>query len=112
MTDDLVKRLRAIDHMSVEDCFLQSPYFTKAADRIEALEQRLDVTKDKAEAVIIDLMSKLEKAAEALRGLIQHAHNCEKELTEKLHHQDFCGESLPLTNARATLAEIEGGKDD
>jgi uncharacterized protein YdaT len=57
-----------------------------------------------------ELEAKLAKAVEALRDLIQHAHNCEKELTEELHHQDFCGESLPLTNARATLAEIEGEK--
>ena len=42
MTDDLVKQLRAIDHMSLEDCFLQSPYFIKAADRIEALTAERD----------------------------------------------------------------------
>lgn len=35
--EELCKALRAIDHMSLEDCFLQSPYFTKAADRIELL---------------------------------------------------------------------------
>ena len=61
--------------------------------------------------VMDDLNAKLDKAVEALRVLIQHAHNCEKELTEELHHQDFCGESLPLTNARATLAEIKGEKE-
>jgi hydroxypyruvate isomerase len=54
------------------------------------------------------LAAALKEAVEALRGLIQHTHNCEKELTEELHHQDFCGESLPLTKARATLAEIKG----
>jgi hypothetical protein len=36
MSDELVKRLRAVDHMNIEDCFLQSPLFEKAADRIEA----------------------------------------------------------------------------
>jgi hypothetical protein len=61
-----------------------------AADRIEALE------------------AKLAKAVEALGVLIQLAHDCEKELTEDLYHVDFCGESMPLTNARATLAEIKG----
>lgn len=34
---DIVKRLRAVDHMSVEDCFLQSPLFAQAADIIERL---------------------------------------------------------------------------
>ena len=37
----LVKRLRAVDHLSVEDCFLQSPLYGDAADRIEALEDKL-----------------------------------------------------------------------
>ena len=39
--NDLVKRLRAVDHLSVEDCFLQSPLYAYAADRIEALEAKL-----------------------------------------------------------------------
>ena len=39
--DDLVKRLRAVDHLSVEDCFLQSPLYAYAADCIEALEAKL-----------------------------------------------------------------------
>jgi hypothetical protein len=38
MTDDLVKRLRAIDHLSVEDCFCQSALYDQAADLIEALQ--------------------------------------------------------------------------
>jgi hypothetical protein len=37
MTDDLVKRLRAIDHLSVEDCFCQSALYDQAADRVAAL---------------------------------------------------------------------------
>jgi hypothetical protein len=82
---------------------------------VRDLEARLDATKDKAEAAILDLMAerdraeaRLAKAVEALRVLIDHTHNCEKELTEDLHRADFCGESLPLTNARTTLAEIGG----
>lgn len=55
------------------------------------------------------LKEKLAKAVEALEGLIQQTYDCEKELTEGLHHVDFCGESEPLTNARATLAEIKSG---
>lgn len=47
MTDDLathllVTHLRSIDHMSFEDCFLQSPYFIKAADRLVALAAERD----------------------------------------------------------------------
>jgi hypothetical protein len=38
---DIVKRLRAIDHLSVEDCFLQSPLFGNAADEIERLRAAL-----------------------------------------------------------------------
>ena len=50
------------------------------------------------------MAGQLEATEAALTDLIAHTHNCEKELTEDLHHQDFCGESLPLTNARAALA--------
>lgn len=39
--DDLVKQLKAVDHESVEDCFLQSPLFAKAAARIEAQEAEI-----------------------------------------------------------------------
>ena len=47
---DLVKRLRSIDQMSVEDCFLQSYLYTKAADRIEELEAKLaEVTAERDE---------------------------------------------------------------
>lgn len=35
MTNNLVARLRAVDHMSVEDCFLQSYLFAYAADALE-----------------------------------------------------------------------------
>ena len=65
MSDDLVKALRAIDHMSYEDCFLQSPYFIKAADRIEALTAQLESTlrdrkaifeeRDRLRAVLSDI---------------------------------------------------------
>ena len=34
---DIVLRLRAVDHMSVEDCFLQSHLFAAAAREIERL---------------------------------------------------------------------------
>ena len=41
--NDLVKRLRAVDHLSVEDCFTQSPLYGDAADCIEALEAERDL---------------------------------------------------------------------
>jgi hypothetical protein len=53
---------------------------------------------------------RMAKLVEALRELVQHTHDCEKELTEELHHADFCGESLPLTKARAAIAAWEAGK--
>ena len=39
---ELVNRLRDIDHMSVTDCFLQSPYFRKAADALEAMASEVE----------------------------------------------------------------------
>jgi len=38
---DLVKRLRAVDHMNVEECFLDSHLYAKAADAIEQLQRQL-----------------------------------------------------------------------
>jgi hypothetical protein len=38
---DIVARLRAVDHMSVEDCFLQSHLFAVAADEVERLRAAL-----------------------------------------------------------------------
>jgi len=38
---DIVERLRAVDHQSLEDCFLQSPLFDKAADEITRLRTAL-----------------------------------------------------------------------
>lgn len=88
--EELIARLR-------DGCNLQQKDGESAANRIEALI----ADRDAAEA-------KLAKALEALEALIQQTHDCEKELTEGLHHVDFCGESAPLTNARAALAEIKG----
>lgn len=38
---DIVERLRAVDHMNVEECFLDSHMFAKAADEIERLREAL-----------------------------------------------------------------------
>ena len=84
----------------------------------EEVERELRDTQDRANAFATKeyytemraerAEAKLAKVVEALEALIQLAHDCEKELTEDLHHMDFCGESEPLTKARATLAEIKG----
>ena len=49
------------------------------------------------------ILAERDRLREALIELIQQTHNCERELTEDLHHVDFCGESVPLTNAREAL---------
>lgn len=98
--EELIARLRMMPTYSGDP---KGPHWlpNQAADRIEALIAE----RDAAEA-------KLAKAVEALEALIQLAHDCEKELTEDLHHMDFCGESEPLTKARATLAEIKSHSDE
>lgn len=104
---------------------LRKPWFTNgceryqldAADRIEALVKERAEMEAEAHAhtklwrVALREKAQEKAAAEAraerleavLRELIDHTHNCEKELTERLYRADFCGESLPLTNARAAL---------
>jgi hypothetical protein len=80
-----------------------------AEDELEMQEQEACMMENdyiKLEKERDALEAKLAKAVEALESLIQQTHDCEKELTEDLHHVDFCGESEPLTKARATLAEI------
>jgi hypothetical protein len=109
---ELIARLR-------DGCNLQQRDGERAADLIEALTAKLATCEKYRDAyaemgrigtqAVRDLEAKLAKAVEALGVLIQHTHNCEKELTEDLHHADFCGESGPLTDARATLAEIKSG---
>ena len=47
---ELVARLRAVDHMSVEDCFLQSPLFAHAADCIERLNGALVAANERTAA--------------------------------------------------------------
>lgn len=131
MTDEeLIARLRS------GDTILAEHYMNEAADRIEALTKERDAARQDAkfaedelemqeqEACMMEndyiklekeldaLEAKLTKAVEALESLIQQTHDCEKELTEDLHHVYFCGESEPLTKARATLAEIKGESRD
>lgn len=98
--------------------------FTCAADRIELLattceqlvatnealvkerDQWIEHTKNAVWSDSEELKlanARAERLEAVLRELIDHTHDCEKELTERLYRADFCGESLPLTNARAAL---------
>lgn len=66
---------------------------------------------DRAEAALAAQPSPdVAALVEALEALIQQTYDCEKELTEVLHHIDFCGESEPLAKARAALASVKGGE--
>ncbi len=69
--------------------------------RAEAAEADYKRESDQHDATV----QKLLVGSVALKDLIEHTHYCEKELTEKLHHVEFCGESYPLTTARAFLAK-------
>ncbi len=91
----MVKRLlEADDYYSPTDIVFQLQALA-TPDQTAALDKLI------AEAV--------EPYAEALRVLISHTHECERELTEALYHADFCGESRPLTDARAILAASKKG---
>ena len=112
MTDELVKRLRG-DWFGYEVSLKAIDAMDEAADRIEALTAERDeawVMVAKADTQMGQsladyLQAKVDntRLREALIELIQQTHNCERELTEDLHHVDFCGESVPLTNARKAL---------
>jgi hypothetical protein len=93
-----------------------------AADRIEELEANINLKADFIDATLNQLAASdqrieelevnLAKAVEALDLLALHASGLEKQLTEDLFHQDFCGEGVTLTCVRATLAELKGEKDE
>ena len=71
------------------------------AERDEAWAYMSAVQGDLYDAITIE--AERDRLREVLIELIQHTHNCERQLTEDLHHVDFCGESVPLTNAREAL---------
>lgn len=60
------------------------------------------------QSVIEDAQRDIAELVEALRGLIDHCHEQERELTEEYYGVAYAGESLPLCNARALLAKIDG----
>ena len=112
MSDELVKRLRG-DWCGYDVSLKAIDAMDEAADRIEQLTAERDHAWEMAakadtqmgQSLADNLQAKAERdrLREVLIELIQHTHNCERELTEDLHHVDFCGESVPLTNAREVL---------
>jgi hypothetical protein len=105
--EELIRVLRSINPMKVDDCFLQSHYFVKAADRIEQLIQDCNywsndsaVAWDKCEIrklEVVILEAKLEKAMAALRYVVSV-----KGLTDPIEHGYDA-----VKFARAVLAELE-----
>ena len=57
------------------------------------------------------LMGLVKEAGEALGSLVEQCRQSEKELTEAYYGTAYCGESLPLCKARATLAKIKEATD-
>ena len=124
MTDELLlRRLREQDEYNKRH-YERDPLHEEAADRIEALTAKVAELEaclerqgsghredlDEIANVSVERLRRAEAAEaerdrlrEALVELVQQTHNCERELTEDLHHVDFCGESVPLTNAREAL---------
>jgi hypothetical protein len=92
MTDDLVKRLRAIDHLSVEDCFCQSALYDQAAARIEALTAERDYTEGTNDTLIAlnqSLTADNARLREALTGIKKAAAHRMQDDPKDLHSYYF-----------------------
>ena len=81
---DIVKRLRAIDNMSVEDCFLQSYLFSYAADEIERLREALQrfAQTDPREVTILTNASMKDGEIERLIAAFEQAAHVDDDGTE------------------------------
>lgn len=92
----------------VDDCRRSPAFVGLGCDPIiEAI--RALATPDQTAALDKLIDEAVKPYVDALRALIYHTHECERELTEALYHADFCGESRPLTDARAILAASKKG---
>jgi len=72
---DIVKRLRAIDHLSIEDCFLQSPLFGNAADEIERLREANEMMLTDIRRTDVDMLAfkaEIERLRAALRDVLSY----------------------------------------
>jgi hypothetical protein len=74
--------------------------FTEAGKVIAHFEA--EVTR----ATQADALAVMREAEGAMAELIQQCCDCERELTESYYGVTFTGESLPLCNARTTLANL------
>jgi len=117
----LVKRLRAVARESVEDCFLQSPLYVEAADRIQMLEIKNKRQRERCkrfrQAAMNSGMARigakvsLKKAMMALQVIARQRTTNEMELEPEYdtkedqieHKYNGC-----IYWARARLVEIEG----
>lgn len=125
MTDEeLIEALRSIDHMNVDDCFLQSHFYSKAADRIQELANtHWQVEAMQQNALLHDALTraeaaeaKLAKAVEALR-LVTDACDQGKMVSlgaggmsiyAQIRNSAYQGvPAWPIEEARAVLAELE-----
>lgn len=100
MTDDLVARLRAVDHMSVEDCFLQSSLFAHAADRLEAAEDRVR----ELEAMLADqrtIAKYNREQAEAAERRLAEAYERAAKVAEGSYHSKNLADRSPRHIATA-----------
>ena len=97
--DELIKHMTKLIATSLD----RIEQLTAERDEAWAMVAKADTQMGQSLADYLQAKVDNTRLREALIELIQHTHNCERELTEDLHHVDFCGESVPLTNAREAL---------
>jgi ribosome assembly protein YihI (activator of Der GTPase) len=101
MTDNLVERLRAIDHYSVEECFCQSHLYDKAADRIEDLNAQIGILRTEKHA-----------DAEAIGSLVREMARLRRALSSCLDdlHEIEAGDMSTFEAQDAIRAALQDGK--
>lgn len=106
--EELTEALRSIDHMNVDDCFLQSHLYSKAADRIKALDAELDLMKT---AGVIEIASRNNRVTEYMFHWEGRALDAEAKLAlalEMLRYEVKRGRRHLSAKTLAVLAELEG----
>lgn len=96
--EELVKRLRGVDHMSVEDCFLQSPLFGHAADKLEELAAEVERLKEDR-ARFPDRPDDIGRMIEAHIGNLKEGKKSAEALADKAFDRAL--------RAEAALAEVK-----
>ena len=106
MTDELVKRLRAVDHMSLEDCFCQSSLYDQAADRIEQLTAELADAEALIESQAKDHASNNIRFAEAEhRAKVAEAER-DRLREALLDHNDLLRSAIAIAEREGVRGEI------